>query len=62
MKTGDKIVVVLDGDIKGAEVIDMLPDGDVLISRRDYNGDYLAIPRNNAFAIVEWQQVKGEKA
>ena len=62
MKTGDSIVVVLDGDIKGAEVIDMLPDGDVLISRRDYNGDYLAIPRNNAFTVVEWQEIKGEIA
>lgn len=62
MKTGDSIVVVLDGDIKGAEVIDMLPDGDVLISRRDYNGDYLAIPRNNAFTVLQWQQVKGEVA
>ena len=62
MKTGDSIVVVLDGDIKSAEVIEMLPDGDVLISRRDYNGDYLAIPRNNAFTVIEWQQVKGETA
>jgi hypothetical protein len=62
MKTGDSIVVVLDGGIKSAEVIEMLPDGDVLINRRDYNGDYLAIPRNNAFTVIEWQQVKGETA
>ena len=62
MKKGDDIVVIIDGDIKGAEVIDMLPDGDVLISRRDYNGDYLAIPRNNAFTVVEWQEIKGEIA
>ena len=62
MKTGDRIVVVLDGDIKGAEVVDMLPDGDVLISRKDYNGDYLAIPRNNAFTVIEWQEIKGEIA
>jgi len=62
MKTGDSIVVVLDGDIRGAEVIDMLPDGDVLISRRDYNGDYLAIPRNNAFTVIEWETVKGATA
>ena len=62
MKTGDSIVVVLDGDIKGAEVVDMLPDGDVLISRKDYNGDYLAIPRNNAFTVIEWQEIKGEIA
>jgi hypothetical protein len=62
MKTGDSIVVVLDGDIMSAEVIEMLPDGDVLISRRDYNGDYLAIPRNNAFTVLQWQQVKGEVA
>lgn len=62
MKKGDNIVVIIDGDIKGAEVIDMLPDGDVLINRRDYNGDYLAIPRNNAFTVVEWQEIKGEIA
>lgn len=62
MKKGENIVVIIDGDIKGAEVIDMLPDGDVLISRRDYNGDYLAIPRNNAFTVVEWQEIKGEIA
>jgi hypothetical protein len=55
MKKGENIVVVIDGDIKGAQVIGVLPDGNVQISVRDYYGDYLDFPRRQVFTASEWE-------
>ena len=60
MKKGDNIVVILDGDIKGAEVIAMLPDGRVEISLKCYYGDNIRLDRHKAFTDSEWDLVKGE--
>ena len=60
MKKGDNIVVILDGDIKGAEVIAMLPDGRVEISLKCYYGDNIRLDRHKAFTASEWDKVKGE--
>jgi hypothetical protein len=60
MKTGENIVVIIDGDIKGAEIIKVLPDGGVLTSIKTYDGDYLEVPRHKAFTASEWDKVKGE--
>ena len=60
MKKGDNIVVILDGDIKGAEVIAMLPDGRVEISLKCYYGDNIRLDRHKAFTASEWELVKGE--
>lgn len=62
MKTSDNIVVIIDGDIRGAEVVDILPNGDIVTSVKDYYGGYTAFPRNNVFTVSEWEQVKGEYA
>ena len=62
MKKSDNIVVIVDGDIRGAEVVDVLPNGDIVTSVKDYYGDYVAFPRNNVFTASEWEQVKGEYA
>ena len=56
MKKGDNIVVVIDGDTKGAKVIQILPDGNVQISIKTYYGDYLDLPRNRVFTESEWEQ------
>jgi hypothetical protein len=58
MKIGENIVVVIDGDIKGAEVVQVLPDGNVQISVRDYYGDYLNFPRRQVFTASEWEDCK----
>jgi hypothetical protein len=55
MKIGENIVVVIDGDIKGAEVVQVLPDGNIQISVRDYYGDYLDFPRRQVFTASEWK-------
>lgn len=55
MKKGENIVALIDGDIKGAEVVQVLPDGDILINRRDYYGEFLAIPRRQVFTAAEWE-------
>ena len=60
MKKGESIVVILDGDIKGAEVIAMLPDGRVEISLKTYDGDNFRVDRHKAFTASEWDLVKGE--
>lgn len=60
MQVGDYVIAVLDGDIKGAEVLRIEADGSVLVNRRDYNGDYLMLPRRIVFTASEWEQVKGE--
>ena len=60
MKAGESIVVILDGDIKGAEVIAMLPDGRVEISLKCYYGDNIRLDRHKAFTASEWDLVKGE--
>jgi len=60
MKKGEDIVLMIDGDIKGAQVIDMLPNGNVLTSLKDYYGEYMALPRRIAFTALEWEQIKGE--
>ena len=62
MKKGDNVVVLVDGDIKGAEVLDVLPNGNVLTSMRDWDGDYIDLPRHIVFTASEWEQVKGEYA
>ena len=62
MKKGESIVLIIDGDIEGAEVIDVLPDGTVVTSIKTYYGDYLISPRSRVFTDSEWQQVKGEYA
>ena len=56
MKKNDNIVVIIDGDIKGSEVIDILPNGNVLTSVVDYYGDYVELPRNKVFTASEWEQ------
>ena len=58
MKRGDNIVVIIDGDIRGAEVREILPNGDVLTSVRDYYGDYVGFPRSKVFTASEWEQVR----
>jgi hypothetical protein len=58
MKRGDNIVVIIDGDIRGAEVREILPNGDVLTSVRDYYGDYVEFPRSKVFTASEWEQVR----
>jgi hypothetical protein len=60
MKVGDNIVILVDGDIRSAEVKEMLPNGDVLTSIRDYCGDYVEFPRRKVFTTSEWEQVKYE--
>jgi len=60
MKTGDNIVVVIDGKIRGAEVISMLPDGRVETSLKTYDGDNARVDRHKAFTDSEWDLVKGE--
>jgi hypothetical protein len=55
MKKGENIVVVIDGDIKGAQVIQVLTDGNVEVSVRDYYGDYLNFPRRQVFTVIEWE-------
>ena len=60
MKHGDNIVVIIDGDIKGAEVIAMLADGRVETSLKCYYGDNLKVDRHKAFTASEWDKVKGE--
>jgi len=58
MKAGDNIVVLIDGDTQGAQVREMLPNGDVLTSVRDYYGDYVEFPRGKVFTASEWEQVR----
>jgi hypothetical protein len=60
MKIGDNVVVLLDGDIKGAEVLGIAANGDPRVSLRDYDGDYMTLPRRIVFTASEWEQVKGE--
>jgi hypothetical protein len=60
MKKGENIVVIIDGDVRGATVIDILPNGDVLISKTDHDGNYAAFPRGKVFTASEWEQIKGE--
>jgi hypothetical protein len=62
MKKSDNIVVIIDGDIRGAEVVDILPNGDIVTSVKDYYGDYVGFPRGKVFTVSEWEQVKGEYA
>jgi hypothetical protein len=62
MKKDDYIVVIIDGDIRGAEVVDILPNGDIVTSVKDYYGDYVGFPRGKVFTASEWEQVKGEYA
>lgn len=57
MKKGDNIVVIIDGDTKGAEVIQILPDGNVQISIKTYYGDYLDFPPNKIFTAAAWEQL-----
>ena len=60
MKAGESIVVLIAGDIKGVEVIAMLPDGRVEISLKTYGGDNFIVDRHKAFTASEWDLVKGE--
>jgi hypothetical protein len=60
MKKGENIVVIIDGDIKGAEVIAVLADGSVETSIKTYDGDNLRVERHKAFTASEWDQIKGE--
>ena len=60
MKVGDSIVVLVDGDTRGAEVREMLPNGDVLTSIKDYYGDYVEFPRRKVFTVSEWEQARYE--
>jgi hypothetical protein len=60
MKQGENIVVIVDRDIKGAEVIEVRPDGMVVTSIKTYYGDNTEFPRNKVFTASEWEQVKGE--
>ena len=60
MKAGESIVVIIDGKIKGAEVIAMLPDGRVETSLKCYYGDNARVDRHKAFTASEWELVKGE--
>lgn len=55
MKKGENIIVVIDGDVKGAQVIQVLTDGNVEISIRDYYGDYLNFSRRQVFTASEWE-------
>jgi hypothetical protein len=54
MKKGDTIIVNVDGDIRSATVIDMLKDGRVLTSIRDYYGDYVEFTPNNVCLASEY--------
>ena len=60
MKQGDNIVVIVDRDIKLAEVIEVQPDGMVVTSIKTYYGDNTEFPRNKVFTASEWDKVKGE--
>ena len=60
MKAGDNIVVIMDGKIRGAEVIAMLSDGRVETSLKTYDGDNARVDRHKAFTDSEWDLVKGE--
>jgi hypothetical protein len=55
MKKGENIVVIIDGDVIGATVIDILPNGDVRISKTDHDGNYAAFPRDAVFTASEWE-------
>lgn len=60
MKKGEDIIVIIDGKIKGVEVIAMLADGRVETSLKTYDGDNLRVERHKAFTASEWDKVKGE--
>lgn len=60
MKKGESIVVIIDGKIKGAEVVAMLADGRVETSLKTYDGPNMRVDRHKAFTASEWDLVKGE--
>jgi hypothetical protein len=62
MKVGDNVVLVIDGDIKGATVLEVMPNGEVKTSLKDWDGDFLTFERRLVFTAAEWEAVRGEFA
>ena len=58
MKKNDKVVTVVDGKVRGARVLEVFPDGDVLTDHKDYYGGYVRYPRQNVFTASEWERVE----
>ena len=58
MKKNDKVITVVDGKVKGARVLEVFPDGDVLTDHKDYYGGHVRYPRRNVFTPSEWERAR----
>ncbi|NDD55332.1 hypothetical protein EBZ39_15970 [bacterium] len=58
MQKNDKVVTVVDGKVRGAKVLEVFPDGDVLTDHKDYYGGYVRYQRQSVFTPSEWERAR----